>query len=147
MVPIMTWWGKKELWNCKNRQHISGCQTPRAQRGHREHFWSDGNILYCEYKGGYMTVIFVKIHIMEHKRLILSLINYNATSLTSKEKKKIAIRKRRSQDKHHCSLDSGKNGECVPSQVYLNCYERKTYLIQKTIKKYIETWASLVVQR
>ena len=93
-----------------------------------------------------MTVIFVKIHIMEHKRLILSLINYNATSLTSKEKK-IAIRKHGSQDRHHCSLGSGKNSECVPSQLYLNCFERKTYLIQKTIKKYIETWASLVVHR
>ena len=34
------------------------------------------------------TVIFVKIHILGHKRLILSLINYNATNLTSKEKKK-----------------------------------------------------------
>lgn len=38
------------------------------------------------------TVIFVKIHILGHKRLILSLINYNATNLTSKEKKKCAIR-------------------------------------------------------
>lgn len=36
-----------------------------------------------------MTVIFVKIHIMEHRRLILSLINYNATNLTLKEKKKV----------------------------------------------------------
>lgn len=36
-----------------------------------------------------MTVIFVKIHIMEHRRLILSLINYNATNLTLKEKKSL----------------------------------------------------------
>ena len=92
------------------------------------------------------TVIFVKIHILGHKRLILSLINYNATNLTSKEKKKMCDSERGSQDRHHCSLGSGKNGECVPSQLYLNCYERKTYLIQKTIKKYIETWASLVAQ-
>ena len=85
----VTWWKEKKLWNYKNRQHISECQTPRLQRGHGEHFGSDGNSLYCDYKGGYMTVIFVKIHIMGHRRLILSLINYNATNLTSKEKKKI----------------------------------------------------------
>lgn len=83
-------------------------------------FGGDRNSLYCEYKGGYTTVTFVKVHITEHKRLLLLLISYSATNLTVKAKRNFVIRKCGSRGRRHYSLGSGKNGEYVPSQLHLN---------------------------